>query len=85
MILPTFQESHMRSLRIFNLGLTMVLAFSLIGCAPVTITGRADVDKTVFGPSERFAVVSIAAVKTFEGEQGLMQTFKKNDEEPEKT
>lgn len=72
----------MRSLRIIKLGLTLVLAFSLIGCAPVTITGRADVDKTVFGPSKRFAVVSIAAVKTFEGEQGLIQEFKKNDDIP---
>jgi len=66
----------MQSSRVFNLGLMVVLTLSLIGCAPMTITGSADVDKSVFGPSKRFAVVSIAAVKTFQGEKGLFQMFK---------
>lgn len=66
----------MQSSRVINFGLIAVLTMSLIGCAPMAITGSADVDKSVFGPSKRFAVVSIAAIKTFQGEKGLFQMFK---------
>lgn len=58
------------------------MAFSLMasGCATVAITGSADVDKSAFGAKKKFAVVSISALKTFRGEQGLTQIFKDNDD-----
>lgn len=48
----------------------------------MAITGSADVDKDAFGARKKFAVVSISALKTFRGEQGLAQTFKNNDDIP---
>lgn len=59
---------------------TMVLMAS--GCAQMVITGSADVDKKSFGAKKKFAVVSIASLKTFQGEQGLAQTFTNNDDIP---
>jgi len=75
-------EYDMQSSRVINLGLIMFLSLSLIGCASMAITGSADVDKSVFGPSKRFAVVSIAAIKTFQGEKGLFQMFKDDKDIP---
>lgn len=48
----------------------------------MSITGAADVDKKSFGAKKKFAVVSIASLKTFQGEQGLAQTFTDNDKIP---
>lgn len=70
----------------FKLGLILILililAYSLAGCATSVYTGKADVDKTAFGPTKRFAVVSIASVKYFQGEKGFFQMFKSNDKIP---
>jgi uncharacterized protein YceK len=52
------------------------------GCAHRVITGSADVDKNAFGAKKKYAVVSIASLKTFQGEQGMGQMFKNNDDIP---
>jgi hypothetical protein len=72
----------MRTFRIYSLALTVIIGVMVSGCAPMVITGSADVDKKAFGAKKRFAVVSIASLKTFQGEQGLGQMFKNNDEIP---
>ena len=56
-----------------------VLVLLLSACAPMTITGGADVNKAAFGAKKRFAVVSIASMKDFYGEKGLTQMFKSTD------
>lgn len=48
----------------------------------MAVTGSADVDKQAFGDNKKFAVVSIASMKNFQGEQGLGQLFTKNDNIP---
>ncbi len=72
----------MKSIKIFKLGLTISLAYALAGCATSVYTGKADVDQAAFGPSKKFAVVSIASVKYFQGEKGFFQMFKSNDKVP---
>ena len=57
-----------------------LLGWLLAGCAPMAITGAPDVDKTAFGAKKRFAVVSIAAPKTFHGERSMADTFKSADD-----
>lgn len=57
-------------------------ALLLNACAPIMITGGADVDNQAFGPKKRFAVVSISAMKTFEGEKGFTQMFKSDEDIP---
>ncbi|HTN94816.1 MAG TPA: hypothetical protein VMJ33_09560 [Gallionella sp.] len=70
-------------MRIFyKLAWTSILVVIVSGCAPMAITGSADVNKQAFGPKKKFAVVSIASMKTFHGEQGLGQMFTKNDDIP---
>lgn len=58
------------------------LVLLLSACAPIVITGSADVDNNAFGPKKKFAVVSISSVKTFHGEKGFTQLFKDTDEIP---
>ena len=65
--------------------LTLALALLtglLAGCSGMVITGAPDVEKTAFGPKKRFAVVSIASVKTFQGERGFGDAFKDADQIP---
>ncbi|MHB1352699.1 MAG: hypothetical protein ACYC5S_09595 [Thiobacillus sp.] len=62
--------------------LALVVAAMASGCAQMSITGAADVNKEAFGPKKKFAVVSISSPKTFRGEQGLLQRFKNNDDIP---
>jgi len=57
-----------------------LLGWLLAGCSPMAITGAPDVDKTAFGTKKRFAVVSIASMKTFHGERSFMDQFKSADE-----
>lgn len=64
------------------LGLTLFLAMAVSSCAPRVITGSPDVEKNAFGAKKRFAVVTIASIKTFKGEQGLTQMFQSNDNIP---
>jgi hypothetical protein len=64
------------------LTLTAIVGLIASGCAPMAITGSADVNKQAFGAKKKFAVVSIASMKTFHGEQGLGQMFTKNDDIP---
>lgn len=52
----------------------------LAGCSPMVVTGAPEVDKTAFGAKKRFAVVSIASLKTFQGERSLADTFKNADD-----
>lgn len=67
------------TLRVLFVG---IMALLLSACAPMVITGSADVDNDAFGPKKRFAVVSISAMKTFHGEKGITQLFKDTDEIP---
>lgn len=70
---------HMKAIKIFRFVFVLILVNSLVGCATSVYTGKADVDKTAFGPKKRFAVVSIASVKYFQGEKGFFQMFKSDD------
>ena len=55
-------------MRIFyKLAWTSILVVIVSGCAPMAITGSADVNKQAFGPKKKFAVVSIASMKNFQG------------------
>jgi hypothetical protein len=72
----------MRHTQISKSGIALVLVLLLSACAPMAITGSADVDKAAFGAKKRFAVVSIASMKDFYGEKGLTQMFKSTDEIP---
>lgn len=60
--------------------LAIVAGVFIAGCAPMTITGAPDLDKTAFGAKKKFAVVSIASLKTFQGERGLGDAFKSADD-----
>ena len=66
----------------YNLALIALFGAMVSGCAPMAITGSADVNQKAFGAKKRFAVVSIASLKTFRGEQGMGQMFKNNDDIP---
>lgn len=57
----------MRNFRVYSLALTIIIGLLLSGCAQMTLTGAADVDKKSFGAKKKFAVVSIASLKTFRG------------------
>lgn len=70
----------MQTFKIYSVLLIIVFSLMASGCATVAITGSADVDKSAFGAKKKFAVVSIAALKTFRGEQGIAQVFKNNDD-----
>lgn len=72
----------MRTFRIYSLTLTVIIGLMISGCAPMAVTGSADVNKQAFGAKKKFAVVSIASMKTFHGEQGFTQMFKNNDDIP---
>lgn len=72
----------MRFFRIISLIFAAAMVLMASGCAQMAITGSADVDKKSFGAKKKFAVVSIASLKTFQGEQGLAQTFTSNDDIP---
>ncbi len=72
----------MKNFSVYGLTLMMALGLMVSGCSTVSITGSADVDKNAFGAKKKFAVVSIASLKTFHGEQGLFQQFKNNDDIP---
>ena len=62
--------------------LSALFGVMISGCAPMAVTGSADVNKQAFGAKKKFAVVSIASMKTFHGEQGMGQMFTKNDDIP---
>lgn len=72
----------MQTFRMNRLILISVASLMVSGCASTTITGSAEVTKNAFGAKKKFAVVSIAALKTFRGEQGMAQLFKNNDDIP---
>jgi hypothetical protein len=72
----------MNTYKIYSLALMMIVTVMASACAPMAITGSADVNKQAFGAKKKFAVVSIASMKTFHGEQGLGQMFKNNDDIP---
>lgn len=72
----------MRILRMTGVTLAAIIGLMLSGCAQMAITGAPDVNKKAFGANKRFAVVSIASLKTFQGEQGLAQKFQSNDNIP---
>jgi hypothetical protein len=76
------QGEEMKTFKMYNLAYIALFGVMVSGCAPMAITGSADVNKTAFGSKKRFAVVSIASVKTFHGEQGLGQMFTNNDDIP---
>jgi hypothetical protein len=75
-------ENAMKFNRLISALVVAVFVVALAACAPMTITGSADVENTSFGSDKRFAVVSIAAMKTFQGEKGITQLFKDTDEIP---
>lgn len=69
----------MRTYRTCYLFLALILGYLVSGCAPMAITGAPDLDKTAFGAKKKFAVVSIASMKTFQGERSIADTFKSAD------
>lgn len=69
----------MQTFKMYSLALIGVIGLMVAGCAPMALTGSADVDKKSFGTKKRFAVVSIASSKTFQGEQSIAQQFTDND------
>lgn len=71
----------MRNFRVYSLIMAAIVVM-LSGCAQMAITGSADVDKKSFGAKKKFAVVSIASMKTFRGEQGMGQMLTNNDNIP---
>jgi len=73
---------EMKTIKMYNFALIALIGIMISGCAPMAITGSADVNKQAFGTKKKFAVVSIASMKTFHGEQGLGQMFTKNDDIP---
>ena len=72
----------MHTYKIYSFAVMMILGVMVSACAPMAVTGSADVNKQAFGAKKKFAVVSIASMKTFHGEQGLGQMFTKNDDIP---
>ena len=72
----------MQIYKIYSLALTIIFGLAASGCAHTSYTGAADVDKQAFGARKKFAVVSIASMKKFQGEQGLGQLFTSNDNIP---
>jgi len=72
----------MRIFRTYKLALIAIIGLLLSGCAQIAVTGSADVDKAAFGARKKFAVVSIASIKNFKGDQGLGQMFTKNKNIP---
>ena len=73
---------NMRTFRIYKLAMIAIIGLMVSGCAQMAITGSANVDKQAFGAKKKYAVVSIASIKTFQGEQGLGQLFTKNENVP---
>lgn len=69
-----------RRMTSYRLLMAAISGWMLAGCAPMAVTGAPDVDKTAFGTKKRFAVVSIASLKTFQGERSMADTFKSADE-----
>lgn len=69
----------MKTFSMNGLALIGFIGLMVSGCAPMAITGSADVDKKSFGAKKKFAVVSIASLKTFQGEQSISQQFTDND------
>lgn len=59
-----------------------LMAWLLTGCATRVITGAPDVDKAAFGKGKRFAIVTIASTKTFQGNRSLADAFKDADQIP---
>lgn len=72
----------MRTTRTIVLILAVTGGLMMSGCAHQVVTGSADVDKKAFGAKKKYAIVSIASLKTFQGEQGMGQMFKSNDDIP---
>lgn len=72
----------MQMLKVCSLTIVITIGLLVSGCAPMAITGSADVNKKSFGAKKKFAVVSIASTKAFRGEQGLGQMFTNNDDIP---
>jgi|GEM_PF-2559982 len=72
----------MKTFQMHKLAFIALFGMTVSGCAPMAVTGSAEVDQKSFGAKKKFAVVSIASMKTFHGEQGLAQTFTKNDDIP---
>lgn len=69
----------MQTFGINKTALIVFISLMFSGCAQMSITGSADVDKKAFGAKKRFAVVSISSMKTFQGEQSISQQFTNND------
>lgn len=72
--MPVFQTTTVRLLTLALLG------WLLAGCAPMAVTGAPEVDKAAFGTKKRYALVSVASLKTFQGERSMADTFKSADD-----
>lgn len=62
-----------------RIAILALAAGALAGCGTV-ITGATDVDKSAFGEKKKFAIVTIASMKTFSGERSLFDAFKSADD-----
>jgi len=69
----------MKTIKIHKLGLLALFGVMVTGCAPIAVTGSADVNQKAFGAKKKFAVVSIASMKTLQGEQSISQQLTSND------
>lgn len=65
-----------------KLVVTMLAVLTVTGCATVAVTGSADVEKAAFTKNKKYAVVSIASMKTFQGEKGMVNMFKSMEDIP---
>lgn len=72
----------MNTFKMYNLALIALIGVMVSGCAPIAITGSADVNNKAFGEKKKFAVVSISSMKTLQGEQSISQQLSSNDKIP---
>jgi hypothetical protein len=73
------QEEEMKRLSTIVIS-AVFLMVTMIGCAPVAITGKVKTQQDAFGAKKKFAVVTIASIKELHGEKGITQIFKKTDD-----
>ena len=62
--------------------LTIMAGLIVSGCATLIPTNTPSIDIKSFDPSKKFAVISIASLKSFEVEKGMSQMFKSPDAIP---
>jgi hypothetical protein len=72
----------MRIIKVYSLAYSITIALMASGCASMTDSGTPHIDPMSFDASKKFAVVSIASLRTIQGERGASQMFKSADAIP---